>query len=345
MTKSNEIAINSELKVPYYKQIMESIYELMESEKLSVGDLLPSMNELSKNLNISRETVKKAYNLLREENVIEASQGKGFYLAPKKKNKIKILLLFDKLSTYKQVLFNSFAASMRNTSELTIRLHNQDIELFEHFVKVNLNKFDYYLITPHFPLDAETQARLIKVLRKIPNRKLILLDRNIEELPGNYGAIYQDFEKDIYEGLHQAHDLLKKYKTLNVISMKGSLYAPLIEKGVERFCKEKHIKYNFYKTINVNRIQKQESFLILNSQLDTELIELIRAARLRNLKVGEDIGILSYNESPVNEIILNGLTVLSTDFVQMGELASKMIMDNALDKVKCDFKLLIRNTF
>ena len=101
-----------------------------------------------------------------------------------------------------------------------------------------------------------------------------------------------------------------------------------------------------YKFINfIEKIQKHDSFLILNSQLDNELIELIKTAKVKILKAGKDIGIISYNESPINEIILNGLTVFSTDFKQMGKLAAKMILEESMKKIRCDFKLIKRNTF
>lgn len=46
-----------------------------------------------------------------------------------------------------------------------------------------------------------------------------------------------------------------------------------------------------------------------------------------------------------NEIILNGLTSVSTDFRQMGETAARMILDQSLSKVKCDFRMIRRGTF
>jgi DNA-binding LacI/PurR family transcriptional regulator len=127
--------------------------------------------------------------------------------------------------------------------------------------------------------------------------------------------------------------------------MPGSMYAPLIEKGIKKFCTENKISFEIHKNINTDKIQQQETFLILNSQLDSELIELVRKAKTKGYKIGKDIGIISYNESPINEIILGGLTVLSTDFKQMGELAAKMIMDKSFRKIKCDFKLIRRSTF
>ena len=65
----------------------------------------------------------------------------------------------------------------------------------------------------------------------------------------------------------------------------------------------------------------------------------------KGYKIGKDIGIIAYNESPINEIILDGLTVFSTDFEQMGKLAGEIILNKTINKIKCDFKLIRRGTF
>lgn len=340
-----KIEVDTGSSIPVYKQLIQTIQSLANMGEYKEGEFIPSMNELANELQISKETIKKAYSILRSKGIIESAQGKGFYITNNGQNKIKILLIFDKISTYKQVLHSSFVANIGENSEITIRLHNQDIDLFEHFIEENLDKFDYYIITPHFPLDSDIQKRAIKILKKIPNRKLVLLDRNIETLPGNFGSVYQDFESDIIDGLTQGIEVLKNFRKLNIVSMPGSLYAPLIEKGIKKFCTLNQISFEIHKNIDKANIQKQEAFLILNSQLDSELIELVRIAKMKGCKIGEDIGIISYNESPINEIILDGLTVLSTDFNQMGELAAKMITTKTFRKIKCDFRLIRRSTF
>lgn len=340
-----KIAVDQNSQIPVYKQLIKSIQELKERRIYNEGDFIPSMNELAAELKISKETVKKAYSILREKGVIESAQGKGFYITGNGNHKIKILVLFDKISTYKQVLYSSFLNTIENEAEITIRLHNQDIELFEEFIEENLDKFDYYLITPHFPLNEENQKQIIKILKRIPNRKLILLDRNITGLSGNFGTIYQDFENDIYDGLNQGIDILRAYNKLNVLTMPGSMYASLILKGIKKFCNDNKINIEIHSNINTDQIKEKEAYLIINSQLDTELIELAKAAKSRNLKIGSDIGIISFNESPINEIILDGLTTVSTDFRQMGEQAARMIMDKMMKKVKCDFRLIRRRTF
>lgn len=337
------VDINSQ--TPVYKQLVNAIQSRVEKGIYEKGRFLPSMNVLADELQISKETVKKAYAILREKGIIESAQGKGFFVTNEKESKLNILLLFDKISTYKQILYSSLSTKLENIAEITIRLHNQDIDTFELFVEDSIDKYDYYIITPHFPLAEETQKRVLKSLKRIPNRKLILLDRYLEQLSGNFGAVYQDFKNDICEGLLQGIDDLKKFKKINIVSMPGSLYAPLIEEGLKKFGTENDIPMEIHKQIHINNIHKGEVYIILNSQLDIELIELAKTAKMKDYMIGEDIGIISYNESPISEIILNGLTVLSTDFVKMGELAAEMIIEKSFRKIKCDFKLIRRNTF
>ena len=76
-----------------------------------------------------------------------------------------------------------------------------------------------------------------------------------------------------------------------------------------------------------------------------ELIKLARAAKELKLKPGRDFGIISYNESPMSEIVLDGLTTISADFEQMGSLAAEMILEGRLFKQKCDFRMIRRNSF
>lgn len=180
---------------------------------------------------------------------------------------------------------------------------------------------------------------------RIPNRKLILLDRCLDSLPGNYGVVYQDFTNDVYEGLMQALKKLRKQNRLNIITEASSLYYTFIREGAERFCSDHDIPCEFYQAVTPDIVRPQEVYLILNGQLDTELIDLARAAKEKKLKAGRDIGFISYNESPINEIVLNGLTTISTDFRQMGSVAARMILDKQLRKVKCDFRMTRRSTF
>ncbi|GAA4341404.1 GntR family transcriptional regulator [Pigmentiphaga soli] len=62
---------------PYYVRLQREIQSLIDAGELGAGSGLPSERELAKALNISRSTVKRSYDRLREAQSLVSSQGRG----------------------------------------------------------------------------------------------------------------------------------------------------------------------------------------------------------------------------------------------------------------------------
>ena len=340
------IKIDPTGKEPIYKQLVTQVERSLHEGRIRAGEQIPSMNELATQLNISKETVKKAYGILVEKSLVVPKHGKGFYAADlQSSGRPQILVIFDKFSVYKQIIFNAFAETLGGKAETTIVNHNQSLDLMEYYLDNNLDYFDYYVVTPHFPLDGVSQARAVKLLSRIPNRKLIMLDRLQPDYPGNnYGAVYQDFENDILEGLTQGLTVSHPIRTLRVITLPSSLYGPCICKGVDRFSREHGIPVEYMQAAP-DDIHPGDTFLVLNSQLDAGLVSLTHVIESAGMRIGKDVYIISYNEFDMNELVLGGLTTVSTDFVQMGRLAAEMILTRHMDKIHCPFRMNKRFTF
>ena len=337
--------IESTSKEPIYKQLVIQVERALHDGQIQAGEQIPSMNELATQLNISKETVKKAYGILVEKSLIVPKHGKGFYAADlQSSGRPQILVIFDKFSVYKQIMFNAFAETLTGKAEVTIVNHNQSLDLLEYYLDEYLDNFDYYVVTPHFPLDEASQQRAHKQISRIPNRKLIMLDRLLPDFPGNFGAVYQDFENDIHDGLMQGLESLRRTAMLRVITLSSSLYGQAIRKGVERFASDQKIPVEFL-TSAPDDIRPGEAFLVLNSQLDAGLVALVRKIQAAGLQVGKDVFIISYNEFDMNELILGGLTTVSTDFAEMGRLAAQMILERKPHITHCPFRLTRRSTF
>lgn len=88
---------------PKYQQLAQSIINAIESGELEKDAILPSINELSYEFEISRDTAEKAYKHLKRMGVLGSVPGKGYYVKTKEvRSDVKIFLLFNKLSTHKK---------------------------------------------------------------------------------------------------------------------------------------------------------------------------------------------------------------------------------------------------
>ncbi len=74
------IIINKDSYIPIYKQIYEQIKTQIELGTISNEEVLPSVRVLAKKLKVSVLTTQKAYELLREEQIIITSSGKGSFV-------------------------------------------------------------------------------------------------------------------------------------------------------------------------------------------------------------------------------------------------------------------------
>ena len=74
------IHIEPQKGVPLYFQIIEEIKHLIASGQLAPGDKLPTVRQLAVDLAINPNTVAKAYDELRRENILDVRQGIGTFV-------------------------------------------------------------------------------------------------------------------------------------------------------------------------------------------------------------------------------------------------------------------------
>lgn len=75
------IRLSDDSKEPIYHQIENQLKAMIASGHLTSGDTLPSIRALSKDLEISVITTKRAYQNLEQQGYIHTSQGRGTFVA------------------------------------------------------------------------------------------------------------------------------------------------------------------------------------------------------------------------------------------------------------------------
>jgi DNA-binding transcriptional regulator YhcF (GntR family) len=330
--------LDNKSKSPKYKQIINAVINDIEKGLLKKDDPLPSINELSFEFDIARDTVEKAYNFLKEKGIIISVRGKGYFVNSLKGSKLRILLVLNKLSAYKKIIYYSLLETLGDKAIVDLHVHHYDARLLAKILDDAKGKYHYYIIMPHFFEGLDT-VNVIKELEKIPKDELVILDKNIPDLYGNYLAVYQDFENDIYEALETAEDHLKKYNELCLV-FPGSEYLPFeIVKGFRSYCNHFNKKYSVIENTDNIKVLKGTLFIVIS---ETNLVYVVKKTKEHNLVLGKDVGIISFNETLLKELLAGGIATISTNFEAMGSTAASLILDKQKIKIKNPFSLIIR---
>jgi DNA-binding LacI/PurR family transcriptional regulator len=64
----------------------------------------------------------------------------------------------------------------------------------------------------------------------------------------------------------------------------------------------------------------------------------------KDLTLGQDVGLISYNETPIKRLLFEGISTISTDFVKMGEMAADLVKSNARKKIENPFSFIHRSS-
>lgn len=338
MNMLNYFKINPNSTIPKYSQVEDLIVSGIESGVLKKGQRIPSINETSETLLLSRDTVEKAYVNLRKKGIIGSVRGKGYYVLQDDVSKrLKIALILNKLSNYKRHLYNAFVETLGTKAIVDVYIYNHEIKVFESIIRDISLKYDYYVILPHFKKEQNGVEQSIK---SIPTEKVLIIDRKLPELK-DYAVVYQEYEQDIREALAEAEPLLKKYRRLNLFFPATEPYPAFIQRGFIIFCQINDFEYRILETPAEENIIENEAYITIT---DNHLYELIRVIKNREWTAGNEVGIISYNETPVKEILCNGISTISTNHSQIGVLAANMILQKDFRQVKCPFRFIKRNS-
>ncbi len=332
--------ISENSRIPKYKQLINHIISDIQEGKLKFGDKLASINEASEELYLARDTVERAYKKLVEMGIISPVRGKGYYITSVESlEKIKILLIFNKLSNYKKIIYQSFVEALGDKATVHLHIHHYETGVFQNILSENLGNYHYYVIIPHFrDLSNET----FELINKIPKDRLVLLDKNLEQIQGDYIAVYQDFQSDIYAALSQGMDLLKKYnKLVFILPQEKEKIALNIQDGFRKFCGLTKFNYDIIENEDFQDVEKGVAYIPVD---ESDLVSIIKFSRNKNLKIGKEVGVLSFNDTPIKEVLEDGISVITTNFARMGSLAAELILEKRRLKVRNEFSLIRRNS-
>jgi len=317
-----------------YKQIVSYVVDGIHDGTLKKGDWIPSINEFREKYNFSRDTIFAGLSELKTRGIIDSNQGVGYYITSTNTEfKHKIFLLFNEFNFFKEDLYNSFMESIGDSAMVDIYFHNYNRKVFETLVNEANYKYTTYII-----MSGKFEG--IEPLLKKLSGDVYLLDHYHPELKGKYSSVFQNFEKDTYEALVSGVEYLRKYNHIYMVQKDEKEPSERYD-GLCTFCREYNFEKDYILTTKDRTILKGEVYIVVN---DRDLVYLLKQSEKQGLLPGKDVGIISYNDTPLKEMLVGGITTLSTDFNLMGKTIASLINTKSIETIENPWKLNIRKS-
>jgi DNA-binding transcriptional regulator YhcF (GntR family) len=337
MRKTINIQFEDNLATPKYRQIIEAIHLKINAGELKKGDQLPSLNHLCKQYGLSQDTVLMAYNELKTKGIITSQVGKGYFIQNENTDvKHNILLVFDRLTAYKEELYDSFKEALKKDGSEQIFFHHNNLKMFQTIIEGAVGEYSEYVIMPVDHPDA------INLIGKLPVNKVFILDQGRKQYKDLYPYVCQDFERDIYRILKKNVQLVNKYQRIVLVIRNLKSHYKDIATGFRDYCRQHPVPCEIVSDIKSFEIGPRDAFVVVD---DRDLDFLVRYSIKKKLILGSDMGIISYNETPLKGIVGPGITTISTDFARMGKSMVEMILNNQKSKTDNPFLMNTRSSF
>lgn len=323
--------INHNSKIPKYQQLINVINHAIAEKMLLKGNMLPSVNSICKENKLSRDTVFKAYSILKDQKVIESVPNKGYYISGETR---KVLLVLDTFKAYKEVLYHSFINNLPENIITDVQFHHYNIDNFKAIINNGIGKYFKYVVMNFDNKEIES------VLKNIPNEKLLLIDWKMYSKPKN-NFVYQDFGKAFYNCLTEAIDLFKKYNEVVFVYPTYTHHPKESLMYFKKCMKDYNLKYSIITNANDFDIEKNKAYISVSDRI---LGVFLEQCKDKNLEPGKEVGFLSYNETPMKKFIYKGISVISTNFKELGTKGAEFITNEGPMQHCVSTNLIIRES-
>lgn len=315
--------------------IVDGVLSAIAKNDISKGDPLPSVNKFIQRLGVARMTVVKALNVLKERGIIVAEDKVGYFVRDVNvKRELKVFLFLTGFYSYHETLYNQIIEGLRDP-DVTIDLyfHHCNPRIFKSVLQENMGSYGLYIITGF------EDPKVRSLLSRIPPKKLLQIIR--PPVLEGVSSICQDFYSGLKKSLGKLKGRLDRFDRFILIFPEKKGHPEEIKTAFTEFCTDHKIACAIDKKIRRDLIQKGTAFWVIE---DSDLISLIKMGEETGFRIGHDLGILSYNETPMKEIIRNGITVVSADFPKMGQSILRFISNPKFTTELFEPDVIIRNS-
>lgn len=315
--------------------IVASVSESIRKGEFGCGQVIPSINHASEKFKVARKTVIRAYEKLIEQGFIESRPKKGYFVVNKQPDtKLRVLLIIHSFDAHFQVLYNEFREKVRDNCEIEIYFHHYNIKILDLIISRNASVYDLFIISSF------DHPQIPSVVGRIPAGKLLIISRD-DRLENKYNSIVQNFFEGTFKALETAKERIRSYSRFVLNFPCKSGHPQSLKMGFQKFVNDYFVMHLVTDSLDQFEICKGDAFLLID---DADLVKLLRVCKIRGWKLGQDVGVIAYNETPLKEVIRDGITVISCNFSMMANEMSKFIHNRTSVQEEIPISLINRKS-
>jgi DNA-binding transcriptional regulator YhcF (GntR family) len=316
-----------------HDRLVQGVINAIDEKLLSPDDLLPSLNEMIRELKFSRDTVVKGYRELISRGLIGSTRGRGYYVTNgNTEQTLLVALMMYNMDTFEEQFYRNFRAGLGPNVHLNVFFHHGNIDVFETILNQIKGKYGMYVIAP-IP-DPRTKA----LLETIPRNRFLMVDR-YERIEGEFNHVTQEFARSSYRIFMELAPVIRTFDEMIFYHSPESLDPKEIVGAFQRFLKDSKIKGRILPEFKPGTMAKGKVYFTLDNYA---VFAMLKECKAKKLRPGKDLGILSHNDEPPKELI--GITTYSADFSLMGKMAGEFVMRREIVRETMPMVLWRRNT-
>jgi len=346
---------------PKYRQLKEILREEINKRKLRPGDRIPSEERIAEKYGVSLGTVRQAMAELANEGLIYKEQGRGTFVAEKKRGKTFTIGLL--LTDIGNPFFSQIARSIQEKAHLlgySMIYYNTNDQLSREAESIDMlikRRVDGVILVPVLK---DGEEKLMQKLRG-NDISFVYLDRYLNEPASDYIIV------DNFCGVRQSMEYLISLGHKRIGCISAQPYTWVLEQRVKAY----------KKIVRENNLAMEDSLVQISDLPDDKggydaanklfsmknrptaifatndiiAIGAYKAAKDKGIRIPQDLSLVGFDDIEVSSHLEVPLTTVSQPINKMGEMAVKILAEKGkkenpekVQKIVLEPKLVIRES-
>ena len=212
----NLLTVEESNLVPKYVQLMQIIMSDIENGIFNIGEMVPSINETSMEFFMAKNTVEKAYKLLKEKGILTSVKGKGYFVSSTADLCSKrVLFITAEFEEEDKLIHKGVQDGLPEGASVDLCVYNSNPELLEKYLINSISNYDYFIFLPKLK---EWTPGLKKAIGMIPSKNLLVGKHPSELVESNPSEVYINDTENIFQALMQVQHRLGNYQKMRMIT-------------------------------------------------------------------------------------------------------------------------------